>query len=73
MTPSEQIDNLIATHPDWRGAVLAEVRRIILDVDTGTDDAVAIGLAVRSAAVSSAGWRALGCGPYWRGFGLAWR
>src|SRR5215217_7613949 len=26
-------------------------RRIILDVDTGTDDAVAIGLAVRSAAV----------------------
>ena len=35
MTPSEQIDNLIATHADWRGAVLAEARRIILDVEPG--------------------------------------
>lgn len=33
MTPNEEIDNLIATHPDWRGDTLAEVRRIILATD----------------------------------------
>lgn len=33
MNPSEEIDNLIAHNPDWRGATLAELRRIILDVD----------------------------------------
>ncbi len=31
--PSEQIDHLIETHPDWRGATLAEARRLILEVD----------------------------------------
>jgi hypothetical protein len=35
MNPSEEIDNLIAQHPDWRGATLAELRRIILEVDPG--------------------------------------
>lgn len=33
MKPSEQIDDLIAKHPDWRGATLAQARRIILEVD----------------------------------------
>lgn len=33
MNPSEEIDNLIAQHPDWRGATLAELRRTILEVD----------------------------------------
>ncbi|WP_344424741.1 DUF1801 domain-containing protein [Pseudonocardia ailaonensis] len=32
---SAEIDTLIATHDDWRGALLAECRRIILDVDPG--------------------------------------
>lgn len=34
-TPAEQIDGLIARHPDWRGEILAQARRIILDVDPG--------------------------------------
>ena len=33
MNPSEEIDNLIAHNQDWRGATLAELRRIILEVD----------------------------------------
>lgn len=33
MHPSEEIDNLIAQNQDWRGATLAELRRIILEVD----------------------------------------
>ncbi len=33
MSPSEEIDNLIARHPDWRGAALAALRRIILAAD----------------------------------------
>lgn len=33
MTPSEQIDNLIATHPDWGGEALAKVRASILSAD----------------------------------------
>ena len=33
MNPSEEIDNLIAQNPDWRGATLAELRRTILEVD----------------------------------------
>jgi hypothetical protein len=33
MTPSDEIDQLIAEHPDWRGAKLAEMRRLILEVD----------------------------------------
>jgi hypothetical protein len=35
MNPSEEIDNMIATHEDWRGATLANLRRIILDADSG--------------------------------------
>ncbi|MET0955885.1 MAG: DUF1801 domain-containing protein [Cryobacterium sp.] len=35
MNPSEQIDNLINTHPDWRGAALAKLRQSILAVDAG--------------------------------------
>jgi len=30
MTPSQQIDNLIATTPDWRGELYARLRKIIL-------------------------------------------
>jgi hypothetical protein len=33
MNPSEELDNLIATHPDWRGAKLATLRATILAVD----------------------------------------
>ena len=33
MNPSEEIDNLIAQHQDWRGATLAKLRRTILEVD----------------------------------------
>ena len=35
MTPTEEIDALIATHPDWRGAKLASLRGLILGVDPG--------------------------------------
>ena len=31
--PSEEIDELIAKTPDWRGTTLAELRRIIHDAD----------------------------------------
>ena len=31
--PSEEIDELIAQTPDWRGATLTELRRIIHDAD----------------------------------------
>lgn len=34
MTPSQQIDQLIAGLDDWRGATLAKVRKIILASDT---------------------------------------
>jgi hypothetical protein len=33
MTPSELIDEIIAGTPDWRGATLARLRRIIHDAD----------------------------------------
>jgi hypothetical protein len=33
MKPSEEIDNLIAQNQDWRGATLAKLRKIILEVD----------------------------------------
>lgn len=33
MTQKEEIDNLIARHPDWRGTVLSDLRKIILEVD----------------------------------------
>ena len=35
MSPSDEIDNLIHTHPDWRGAALARLRQSILAVDPG--------------------------------------
>lgn len=38
MTPSDEIDNLIATHPDWRGAALAEARRIVLAADSAVTE-----------------------------------
>ena len=33
MTPDQSIDNLIAVHPDWRGATLTHARRLIVEVD----------------------------------------
>jgi hypothetical protein len=33
MNPSEEIDNLIAQTQDWRGAMLAGLRKTILEVD----------------------------------------
>ena len=33
MNPSEEIDDLIAQNPDWRGATLAKLRETILEVD----------------------------------------
>jgi hypothetical protein len=33
VTPAEEIDALIAKHPDWRGEVLAQARQAILEVD----------------------------------------
>jgi len=33
VNPSEEIDKLIARHPDWRGATLAMLRKTILEVD----------------------------------------
>lgn len=35
MTPSQQIDQLIAGLTDWRGKKLASVRKIILEADPG--------------------------------------
>ncbi len=35
MKPSEQIDELIAGLKDWRGPMLATLRKIILDADPG--------------------------------------
>jgi hypothetical protein len=32
-SPTEEIDNLIAQHPDWRGNTLAKLRATILAVD----------------------------------------
>jgi hypothetical protein len=34
-TSSEQIDEMIAATPDWRGAALARLRRIIHEADPG--------------------------------------
>ncbi|HZJ02948.1 MAG TPA: DUF1801 domain-containing protein [Thermoleophilia bacterium] len=33
MNPTEEIDNLIAQNQDWRGAMLAKLRKTILEVD----------------------------------------
>ena len=38
MNPTEEIDNLIAKHPDWRGARLASLRALILDVGPGISE-----------------------------------
>ena len=35
MDASAQIDELISAHDDWRGALLAQCRRVILEVDPG--------------------------------------
>ena len=35
MNPSEQIDEYCAKCPDWRGAMLTKLRKIILEVDPG--------------------------------------
>lgn len=35
MTPSDEIDALIARTPDWRGEVLADLRRVVLDAEPG--------------------------------------
>jgi hypothetical protein len=39
-TPSEQIDDIIAMHPDWRGQRLAQLRRVILDAAPGIEEDV---------------------------------
>jgi hypothetical protein len=39
-TPSQEIDDIIAMHPDWRGQRLAELRRVILDAAPGIEEAV---------------------------------
>ncbi|HUZ87536.1 MAG TPA: DUF1801 domain-containing protein [Candidatus Baltobacterales bacterium] len=33
MSPSQQVDKLIESLPDWRGKTLAKLRRIVLDAD----------------------------------------
>jgi hypothetical protein len=33
MAANEEIDNLIARHPDWKGATLATLRKIILETN----------------------------------------
>ena len=33
MNPGAEIDKLISENPDWRGATLADLRRMILEVD----------------------------------------
>src|SRR3954470_4197291 len=39
-TPSEQIDEIIAMHPDWRGQRLAQLRHVILDAAPGIGEDV---------------------------------
>lgn len=39
MDPAQEIDQLIATHDDWRGKVLARARETILGVDPGIEEA----------------------------------
>jgi len=33
MNPREEIDNLIARNPDWRGEMLSKLRKVILEAD----------------------------------------
>ena len=35
MTASEQIDRVIAGHPDWRGRLLSRIRGLVRDADPG--------------------------------------
>jgi hypothetical protein len=39
-TPSEQIDDIIAMHPDWQGQRLAQLRRAILEAAPGIGEDV---------------------------------
>jgi len=39
-TPSQEIDDIIAMHADWRGQRLAELRRVILGAAPGIEEAV---------------------------------
>ncbi|MRS15854.1 DUF1801 domain-containing protein [Enterobacteriaceae bacterium RIT691] len=39
MTPSEQIDQLIAGLEDWRGELLSQIRECFLAADTGISEA----------------------------------
>jgi len=39
-TPSEQIDEIIAMHPDWRGQRLAQLRHVIRDAAPGIGEDV---------------------------------
>ena len=36
--PAAEIDALVAKHADWRGATLAEARRLILEVDPAIEE-----------------------------------
>jgi hypothetical protein len=35
MNPSEEINEYISQHPDWRGDILADIRKIILGTEPG--------------------------------------
>jgi hypothetical protein len=39
-TASQEIDDIIAMHPDWRGRRLAELRHVILGAAPGIEEAV---------------------------------
>jgi hypothetical protein len=39
-TPSEQIDDIIAMHPDWHAQRLAQLRHLILDAAPGIGEDV---------------------------------
>jgi hypothetical protein len=39
-TPAEQIDDIIAMHPDWRGERLAQLRQVILSAAPGIGEDV---------------------------------
>jgi hypothetical protein len=39
-TPSQEIDDIIAMHPDWRGQRLAQLRQVILTAAPGIEEAV---------------------------------
>lgn len=38
MAAAAEIDDLVQRHPDWRGAALAEARRLILATDPGIEE-----------------------------------